>query len=270
METVWVDMPDPHAVQRYVDPAQTLDYIVGLAVGESGAASAVAVVEEAAWLSSDWLEFNPAAGPPDYIPSGSAGWRSPSEIVPRQLAKLRSLNWNDGRPPHPPLAVRHLRRWRSWTGHSGVVRDVVQLLDMSPLAERRTALVMNATDVGLPLMAAFRSAGVSPVGVVVTGSNEPEPSYDAGTGGYRVPGVQVLQSLKLLLEQERLTISLSEAQARTLADELLAFDPRSSRGDTLAMAAGLACWYREFLMEHVDASMAELERAQRRGAVAAW
>ncbi len=104
----------------------------------------------------------------------------------------------------------------------------------------------------------LRQAELRPVAVTITGGDT------VGRDGrdYRVPKRDLVSTVQVLLDSERLKIASSLPEAKTLIDELLAFKVtislkghdsygndvglwRENPHDDLVLAVALACWWGE-------------------------
>jgi hypothetical protein len=83
---------------------------------------------------------------------------------------------------------------------------------------------------------------------------------DLERGGFRVPKLDLVSSVQLLLQTSRLKVAASLLEAETLRRELLNFrvkiDPKTASDsyshwregmhDDLVLATAMTCWYREW------------------------
>jgi len=150
--------------------------------------------------------------------------------------------------------VRHLERPKLGTPYPAIVDRVKQLMASSSL-QNKTALVVDATGVGAPVVDMFRKAGLRPVAITITGGN----SVGSGDGGYHVPKRDLVTTLQVLFQTGRLKVAAGLPEARTLVEELLNFKVkinvktahdsyeawREGIHDDLVLAVALACWYGE-------------------------
>ncbi|MBC7341186.1 MAG: hypothetical protein H5U02_01820 [Clostridia bacterium] len=150
--------------------------------------------------------------------------------------------------------IRHLERPKLGTPYPAIVERVQNLMQSNQLINR-TALVVDKTGVGAPVVDMFRKAGLRPVAITITGGN----SASSGDGGYHVPKRDLVTTLQVLFQTGRLKVAAELADARLLVEELLNFKVkinvktahdsyeawREGVHDDLVLAAALACWYGE-------------------------
>lgn len=150
--------------------------------------------------------------------------------------------------------IRHLERPKLGIPYPAIVERVQNLLKSDQLWGR-TALVVDKTGVGAPVVDMFRKAGLRPVAITITGGNSVAP----GDGGYHVPKRDLVTALQVLFQTGRLKVAAELADARLLVEELLNFKVkinvktahdsyeawREGIHDDLVLAAALACWYGE-------------------------
>jgi hypothetical protein len=150
--------------------------------------------------------------------------------------------------------VRHLERPKLGTPYPAIVDRVKQLMASSSL-QNKTALVVDATGVGAPVVDMFRKAGLAPVAITITGGN----TVSREASGYHVPKRDLVTTLQVLFQSGRLKVAGSLPEARTLVNELLNFKVkinvktahdsyeawREGIHDDLVLAVSLACWYGE-------------------------
>jgi hypothetical protein len=133
-----------------------------------------------------------------------------------------------------------------------------------------TPLLQHYTGVGRPVFDLFTSAGISPVGVLITGGAV--ETHDGAI--YGVPKLTLVSRLQALLHEGRLKIHKELSEAETLVRELqdfrvdftaaghLTFNARSGRHDDLVLALAIAVWHAHRGM----ASAGSFELARRRAA----
>jgi len=142
--------------------------------------------------------------------------------------------------------VGHLERVPLGTLYPGIVAHVRRLLGKLPNA----ALIIDYTGVGRPVFDLFTCAGISPVGVLITGGAV--ETHDGAI--YGVPKLTLVSRLQALLHEGRLKIHKDLSEAETLVRELqdfrveytaaghLTFNARSGRHDDLVLALAIAVW----------------------------
>jgi len=111
--------------------------------------------------------------------------------------------------------VGHLERVPLGTPYPGIVAHVGRLLGKLPNAE----LVIDYTGVGRPVFDLFTYAGISPVGVLITGGAV--ETHDGAI--YGVPKLTLVSRLQALLHEGRLKIHKELSEAETLVGELQDF-----------------------------------------------
>jgi hypothetical protein len=235
-------------------------YYVGLDLGQASDYSALCVIEEAVWCGPE-VDFH---GWGVFVPPEleDAGWISPSLLSPRSAGGVARINRELGRPPHPPLYLRHLERYELGTSYPEVIARVIRLLTRHPIRHHleRTRLIVDATGVGRPVVDSFRAQGVRPVGITIHGGD----TVTAEAPGpeilnLRVPKRDLVAAVQTTLQSRRLQIAAELPLAATLRKELLNFrieiDPKTAHDsyshwregdhDDLVLATAVACWYRE-------------------------
>jgi hypothetical protein len=155
--------------------------------------------------------------------------------------------------PTAQLHVRALERIPLGTPYPAIVQRVSWLVSQLELAEPQ--LVVDATGVGRPVVDLFRQGHHKIVGVTITGGDATSNERVRGGEDWRVPKRDLVSALAVLLDAGRLKIANALPHARTLVDELLAFQTRitPSANDTygarvgahddLVLATALACWW---------------------------
>ena len=150
--------------------------------------------------------------------------------------------------------VRHLERPKLGTPYPAIVDRVKQLMAGDPLLNR-TALVVDKTGVGAPVVDLFKEAGLKPVAVTITGGNSVSRDED----GFCVPKRDLVTALQVLFQSGRLKVAGDLKLAPVLVEELLNFKVkinvktahdsyeawREGIHDDLVLAVALACWYAE-------------------------
>jgi hypothetical protein len=141
----------------------------------------------------------------------------------------------------------HLERLPLRTPYPAIVMHVGRLLARLPAG---TALAIDFTGVGRPVFDMFTAAGLSPIGVLITGGAT-ETHNGAIVG---VPKLTLVSRLQALLHEGRLKIHRDLAEAATLVRELqdfrvqftdsgsMTFNARSGAHDDLVLALAIAAW----------------------------
>jgi len=84
-----------------------------------------------------------------------------------QVAHWRYANRHEGRPPDPPLYLRHLERMRD-TSYQQILDRVGAILKVHPLVLLDVALLVDCTEVGRTVVDRLRITGLPGVGVTLT------------------------------------------------------------------------------------------------------
>lgn len=235
-------------------------YYVGVDLGQKADYTAVAVLEEPAFVEP-WLVENPRWAYELGLGSKS-GWVSPAELSPSGLREVLALNHHHGRPAGAPLSLRHLERFPLGTPYPKIVARVGAMLAGAPLVDRPTAFLVDATGVGTGVVDQFVHAGLDPIPVTIHGGDQ--VGYQPP--GYRVPKRDLVAAVQVLLQNERLKIARALPEAETLRRELQNFkvkiDPktahdsyshwREAEHDDLVLATALAAWFRGWWNTNLD------------------
>jgi hypothetical protein len=166
-------------------------------------------------------------------------------------------------PDRPPAhyAVRLLERFPPGTPYGEVCDGLAGLFDQQPL--RRSHLVVDHTGVGRPVLDLLRrtriAARLCPVAVTAGQSAVADER-----GGWRVPRVELVSVLQVLLQGRRIRIAPSLPDAATLVRELSTFEAKPAKADTdslehwrqgpqddLVLAVAAPCWYGERQLRHL-------------------
>jgi hypothetical protein len=153
-------------------------------------------------------------------------------------------------PPVEKFHLVHLERVTLGTTYPAIVSHVAGLLARPVL--RGSPLVVDATGVGRPVVDLFRSAGLRPAAVTITGGEKSSGDAD----GWRVPKRELVSDLTVLLQSEKLKVAERLPLASALMEELLSFKvkvdtvtahdtygaARDGVHDDLVLAVALACW----------------------------
>jgi len=252
-------------------------YYVGVDLGQRQDYTAVAIIEEPVFVDGRAVEYPGWAWQAGIE---AAGWISPASLHDVALKNGRADNYHKGRPAGVPLSLRHLERLPLDTPYPRQVERVRALLSTPPLAGRPSALVVDATGVGVGVVDLFAAAGLNPIAVSIHGgdkvANEQVRHGLEILSRLRVPKRDLVGAVQVLLQNERLKIARRLPEAETLRRELQNFrvkiDPKTAHDsyshwrekehDDLVLATALAAWFRQYRNTHVDATYAEIERTR--------
>lgn len=147
--------------------------------------------------------------------------------------------------------LRHLERFKLGTSYVAVVERVKGLLNTQEL-KNRAELVVDATGVGRPMVNLLEQAGLYPIAVTITGGD----SVTNEGSNYRVPKRDLVTTLQVLFQTERLKIAQGLPEAQTLVRELFNFKVKITTNahdtygvwregihDDMVLAVALACWW---------------------------
>lgn len=179
----------------------------------------------------------------------------PHEFTALAVVEKTSVADHEGKR-HTGYAVRHLERFAIGTPYGEVFDRVVGMFASPPLKDG--TLVIDQTGVGKPVVKVLRERDDRPSLVEVTIGAGLQAEYD-GHGGWLVPKLDLVGGLQVLLQEKRLKVAESLAEANTLVRELTNFrvkplpanttDPlaawREGQHDDLVFAVVLAVWQAE-------------------------
>lgn len=152
----------------------------------------------------------------------------------------------------PTYDVVELRRFALGTPYTEIVPLVATIANK--LVDRKpTALIVDETGVGRPVVDMLRKEALKPNPVVITcGSGE---TFDSPSRTWRVAKTVLVSVLRVLLEQRRLQVARSLPAAAILVQEMLTFKVKTTVAgnetfeawrerdhDDLVLAVALACW----------------------------
>lgn len=158
------------------------------------------------------------------------------------------------------------------TKYTKIVERVHELVEISPLNEIPSCLLVDKTGVGASVVDSFDHEGINPLPVTIHGgSNVTMRGRDI-----RVPKRDLVSTTQVLLQNGRLKIAEGLPEAETLKRELLNFrmkiDPRTAHDsyehwrvgdhDDLVLATAMACWFREWWNAHFEAHYAREGRRE--------
>lgn len=152
--------------------------------------------------------------------------------------------------------VYHIRRLERVRGESypNIAQKVTALL-RSPALAGGAALVVDQTGVGVPVVDLLKKSGLRPVAVSIHGGDNTAHEGD----NWRIPKRDLVGTLQVLLQSERLKVSSKLKLGPVLQAEMLNFkvkiDPatahdsysawRDSDHDDLVLSVALAAWWGE-------------------------
>jgi hypothetical protein len=149
--------------------------------------------------------------------------------------------------------VRYLEQFRLGTSYPALVHALCTLMDRRPLAGACT-LVIDHTGVGRPVFDLFTEAGLSPIGITITGGNS---WHLESARQYHVAKLLLVSTVQKFLQSGRLRVSASLKHATTLQTELRDFrvkiskqanelySAREGSTDDILLSAACALWYAE-------------------------
>lgn len=212
-------------------------YILGVDLGQAQDYTAIGVLERTEHETGE----ETLGDPPPYI-NGKPLWP-----------------WTKHPVTEHHYAARHLERLPIGTPYPAQVARVKELSERLARDTGDTPLlVVDQTGVGRPVVDMLRAAELSPAAVTITGGD----TVTQDGRDYRVPKRDLVSSVQVLLQSERLKIASSLKEAATLTAELLAFKVsislkghdsygndvgswRENPHDDLVLCTALACWYGE-------------------------
>jgi len=245
-----------------------IDYFIGLDLGQAADYTAIAILEEPAWVPPTEPE-----NPNDaiYWPRDRRGWVSISDLVPAAADHFRGLNYyHDQRPGRPPLFVRHLERVRH-VSYSAIVQRVADLLQRPPLADYGTALLVDYGGPGRPVVDMLDQAGLHPRCIAIHGGQDVTVEGRVS----RVPKRDLVVATQTALQDGRLRIASGLEHAATLTKELAdyrvkisqtghdSYDARSGQHDDLVLAVAMAVWFRDWHWKLFDQRAERSKQAER-------
>jgi hypothetical protein len=149
---------------------------------------------------------------------------------------------------------RYLSRLPLKLPYPDQVARVAELMARTPLRDAvpPAELLVDATGVGLPVAQQFERAGLRPIKVLITGS-EDQASFT--NGAWHVGKALLVSTLDALLHNGELVFAKALPMAPAMETELKDFrrfvsaagrsswEARSGAHDDLVLATGLACWW---------------------------
>jgi hypothetical protein len=256
-----------------------------VSLGQANEYTALAVIEEAVWIASNINLLE------DYellsMEHRAGEWVLPSSMTPGNALRATHMNREYGRPPYPPMHLRHLVRYEAGLRYFEIVDRVKNLMHRlmvrpgrEPAAHKytyRAALLADATGVGRAIVDSFNERDVWPIPVTIHGGSAVmvDPGYDSEVPydrvnrkqvAYRVPKKDLVSAVQVLLQTDRLKFASGLPLLDVLKRELMTFrmkhDPstahesfehwRERDHDDLVLAVALACWFREYKMGSLE------------------
>ncbi len=150
--------------------------------------------------------------------------------------------------------LRYLERFPLGT-HYTTISDKVAELMLNKLKVKDCELVVDATGVGKPVIEMLKGNGLKPISITITGGHEVNGGkYE----GFNVPKRDLVSTLQILFQCQRLKIAQGLSHSNILVEELLNFKAKiTAKGndtyeawreglhDDLVLSVALACWYGE-------------------------
>ena len=148
--------------------------------------------------------------------------------------------------------LRWLERLPLGMDYPAIVRRVKEMMSHRDL-ERDTHLIVDSTGVGLPIVQMMRNAGLSPIGVTITGGS----AVTSGSVGYNVPKGELVSALNLVFQSRRIRIPKNLPMKTEFLKELERFEVTLKKNamtyeaavasvhDDLVLSVAMGCWYAE-------------------------
>lgn len=161
-------------------------------------------------------------------------------------------------PPKPACRYecRYLARMPLKLPYPDQIARVVDLMARAPLCGvdgiAPATLLVDATGVGLPVAQQFERAGLRPLKILITGS---EDRATFTNGAWHVGKALLVSNLDALLHNRELIFAKGLSEAPAMEAELKDFrryvsvagrstwEARSGQHDDLVLAVGIACWW---------------------------
>jgi hypothetical protein len=224
-------------------PLVKRDFILGLDLGQAQDYTALVVLEREARETGEVRTFRP---------SGSYSFGMGGHLVSAPQARQESITKNY-------YAARHIERLPLGTAYPEQVRHVQGLFDRLRLTTGETVeLAVDQTGVGRAVVDMLREAKLPVTAISITGGDN--VTYENGTR--RVPKRDLVGTVQVLLQTERLKIDKTLPEASILTAELQGFkyaitaaghdrygndvsEWRENSHDDLVLAAAVAAWWGE-------------------------
>ena len=149
----------------------------------------------------------------------------------------------------------YLERYPLGMPYTEMVRKIRDLL-FTPELAGRCVLVVDATGVGAPVIDLLYEAGLQPISIVIHGGKA--LNHEEGSNVYYVPKRDIIDVVKILIEQKRLGFAQVLPDTVTLAKEMIEYqvkiDPQTAHDsynarqgahDDYILAVALPVWYLE-------------------------
>lgn len=149
--------------------------------------------------------------------------------------------------------LRHLERFPLGMDYPSIV-DRLRMMISHEKLHRQTALIVDATGVGLPVIQMMQQVGLDPIGITITGGT----AVTKGTGMmYNVPKGELVSALNLVFQSRRIRIPTGIALKAEFMKELERFEVTmrktgntyeaavASIHDDLVLSVAMGCWYAE-------------------------
>jgi hypothetical protein len=210
-----------------------MTFVIGLDLGQAQDYTAVTILDE---VYPDGVQLARPGDEFRRMKSDGSSWYASPPI--------------SSEPVEPLFHCRHLERLKLGTSYPNVAKHVKHL--MQRLANQ-ASLAVDATGVGRPVIDLLRTFDLQPVGITITGGDT--VTHEPGLG-WRVPKRDLVSSVQVLLQTERLKFAEDMPLVPVLVQELLAFRVKISDAghdsygswregvhDDLVLALAVAAWW---------------------------
>lgn len=178
--------------------------------------------------------------------------RTPRKIISNQLPD--SQRAKDEKPKYAAVYImRHLERLPLGMDYPTIVDKIKGMMTHERLS-RQTALIVDATGAGTPILQMMQQASLSPIGVTITGGSV----VTTGNVGYNVPKSELVSALNLVFQSRRIKIPTALKLKAEFLKELERFKVTMSNvgvntyeaavasvHDDLVLSVSMAIWYAE-------------------------
>src|SRR4051812_37225954 len=100
--------------------AKLFSFFLGIDLGQARDYTALSLLEEQLWVDGRWSRKLPTS-------AEERGWRSPAAMSPENAEKALYLSHSRGRPPYPPMVLKHIERLPLRTPYPAIVDRVREL-----------------------------------------------------------------------------------------------------------------------------------------------